>query len=35
MAYYKVTMRHNSKTFEKLAHMQYDLFCKGNRYLTS
>ena len=32
MAYYKVTMRHNSKTFEKLAHMQYDLFCKGNRY---
>lgn len=24
-------MTHTEKTFENLAHMQYDLFCKGNR----
>lgn len=28
---YEVEMRHTEKTFESLAHMQYDLFCKGNR----
>lgn len=28
---YRVTMTHTEKTFENLAHMQYDLFCKGNR----
>lgn len=30
MVYYKVTMRHSEKTFQSLAHMQYDLFCRGN-----
>ena len=30
MVHYNVTMRHSEHTFEKLAHMQYDLFCKGN-----
>lgn len=30
MVYYKATMRHSEKTFQSLAHMQYDLFCKGN-----
>jgi len=30
MVYYSATMRHTEKTFEALAHMQYDLFCKGN-----
>ena len=32
MPIYQATIRHNDKTFEKLAHMQYDLFCKGNRF---
>lgn len=31
MIYYKVTMQHTEKTFERLAHMQYDLFSRGNR----
>ena len=31
MIHYNVTMQHNEKTFERLAHMQYDLFCKGNQ----
>lgn len=31
MTYYTVTMRHTEKTFEKLAHMQYDLFCGKNQ----
>ena len=31
MPIYQATIRHNDKTFEKLAHMQYDLFCKSNR----
>lgn len=31
MIRYQVTMTHTEKTFEKLSHMQYDLFCKGNR----
>lgn len=31
MIYYHVTMRHTEKTFECLAHKQYDLFCKGNQ----
>lgn len=30
MAVYDVEMRHTEKTFESLARMQYDLFCKGN-----
>lgn len=33
MIHYQATMRHNKKTFEALAHMQYDLFCKKN-YIT-
>ena len=28
MIHYQATMRHNEKTFQALAHMQYDLFCK-------
>lgn len=32
MPYYEAKIQHNEKTFEQLAHMQYDLFCKGNRY---
>ena len=35
MTYYQVTMRHNEETFQLLAHMQYDLFCKGNRISRS
>lgn len=31
MIYYNVTMKHDERTFERLAHMQYDLFCKGNQ----
>lgn len=30
MIHYQATMRHNEKTFQALAHMQYDLFCKKN-----
>ena len=30
MVHYNVTMQHSEQTFEKLAHMQYDLFCKSN-----
>ena len=30
MIYYQATMRHDEKTFQALAHMQYDLFCKKN-----
>ena len=30
MVYYNVSMQHTDETFEKLAHMQYDLFCKSN-----
>ena len=30
MIHYQATMRHNEKTFQALAHMQYDLFCKSN-----
>ena len=35
MSRFEVTMRHSEKTFEDLAHMQYDLFCKGNRVARS
>lgn len=35
MIHYQATMRHNAKTFEALAHMQYDLFCKKNYVLRS
>ena len=31
MVHYNVTMRHTEATLEKLAHMQYDLFCRSNR----
>ena len=30
MIHYQVTMRHDEKTLELLAHKQYDLFCRGN-----
>lgn len=30
MIHYQATMRHDEKTFQALAHMQYDLFCKKN-----
>ena len=32
---YRVEMRHTEKSFEALAHMQYDLFCVGNRVARS
>lgn len=32
---YQVEMQHTEKTFEALAHMQYDLFCVGNRVTRS
>ena len=35
MVYYNVSMQHTEKTFEKLAHMQYDLFCKSNLVVRS
>ena len=31
MIRYQVTMQHNEKTLQALAHMQYDLFCKKNQ----
>lgn len=31
MPIFQATIQHNEKTFESLAHMQYDLFCKSNR----
>lgn len=31
MPIFEATIQHNDKTFEYLAHMQYDLFCKSNR----
>ena len=31
MTIFEATIQHNDKTFEDLAHMQYDLFCKSNR----
>lgn len=31
MPLFLVEIYHNDKTFEALAHMQYDLFCKSNR----
>jgi len=30
MVHFNVTMQHTEQTIEKLAHMQYDLFCKSN-----
>ena len=30
MVHFNVTMQHTEQTFEKLAHMQYDLFCSSN-----
>lgn len=35
MPLFEATIRHNDKTFEDLAHMQYDLFCQGNRFSRS
>lgn len=31
MTYYELEMHHSEDSFESLAHMQYDLFCKSNR----
>ena len=31
MPIFQATIQHDEKTFESLAHMQYDLFCKSNR----
>ena len=31
MIHYQVTMRHSERTFQALAHMQYDLFCRSNQ----
>lgn len=31
MPIFQATIQHDDKTFEALAHMQYDLFCRGNR----
>ena len=31
MPIFQATIQHDDKTFESLAHMQYDLFCKSNR----
>ena len=31
MPIFQATIQHNEKTFESLAHMQYDLFCNSNR----
>ena len=30
MVHFNVTMKHTEQTIEKLAHMQYDLFCRSN-----
>lgn len=30
MIHFNVSMQHTEETFEKLAHMQYDLFCRSN-----
>ena len=35
MIHYQATMRHNEKTFQALAHMQYDLFCRKNLIVRS
>lgn len=35
MIYYQTTMQHTEKTFMLLAHMQYDIFCKGNQIARS
>ena len=35
MVYYNVSMQHTEKTFEKLSHMQYDLFCRSNLVVRS
>lgn len=35
MIHYQVTMRHDEKTLELLAHKQYDLFCKSNQVVRT
>ena len=35
MIHYQVTMRHDEKTLELLAHQQYDLFCKSNQVVRT
>lgn len=35
MVYFNVSMQHTEQTFEKLARMQYDLFCKSNLVVRS
>lgn len=31
MSFYEIEIQHDDQTFEALSHMQYDLFCKGNK----
>ena len=35
MIHYQIIMKHSEKTLERLAHMQYDLFCQRNRLSRS
>jgi len=35
MIHYQVTMRHNEKSFQALARIQYDLFCKKNQVVRT
>ena len=35
MIHYQATMRHDEKTLQSLAHMQYDLFCRKNLAVRS
>lgn len=35
MIYYEITMQHSRESFELLAQMQYNLFCKTNRIVRS
>ncbi|MBQ7825162.1 MAG: YcxB family protein [Clostridia bacterium] len=35
MIHYSVNMKHSEKTFQRLARMQYDLFCQKNRWSRS
>lgn len=35
MVHYNVTMKHTEVTLERLAHMQYDLFCKSNKVMRT
>ena len=35
MIHYSVNMKHSEKTYQRLARMQYDLFCQKNRWSRS